>query len=104
MDHPATSFRCSTPSTSVSSMCWSRTLSNRVTRGKRRASNGDGVLLGDEDRPLLKRLVVTTKCLLGSIARPSPTRHKADSRCVPEYQDGIRTTLSRAGDNVPCVA
>src|ERR1700722_1555434 len=101
IDHPATSLIRSTPRCSVSSRCCSRTLSNSVTRGNRAALNGASVLLGDDETPPDIKLVSTTKCLSGSIARPCPTRHSSDSRCVPEYQDGMTTTLSRLGDRRP---
>ena len=72
-------------------------------RGKRPRSLGGGELLGDEDSPLPSRLVITMKYLRGSSARPSPTMKVSMSLCVPVYQVGTSTALSRAVFSVPTV-
>ena len=42
--------------------------------GKRGPSNGAGVLLGDEEKPLANISVATMKYFAGSSARPGPIR------------------------------
>ena len=92
------------PSCSVISMCCRRTLSWIVTLGKRPRSTGAGLLLGDDDRPLARRSVRMMKYLFGSMARPSPSMKISLSSCVPVYQLGTSTALSRAPFSVPRVA
>ena len=42
--------------------------------GKRGPSNGFGVLLGDDEKPLANISVATMKYVAGSSARPGPIR------------------------------
>ena len=75
------------PNFSVTSRCWTATLSCTAMPGNRARSNGSGVLLGEEDRPLPSMLGTMMKYRFGSSARPSPISHSL-SQCRPEYQVG----------------
>src|SRR5580692_6184030 len=74
-----------------------------VIRGKRVRSNGEGVLLGEDDRPLPSRSVSMMKYLPGSSARFVPTMNASVSAWVPVYQLGTRTAFDRSAFNSPKV-
>ena len=57
-----------TPSAWPSRRCWQATLSKRVTVGKRGPSQGGGVLLGEDERPLPNMLTETMNQRAGSSA------------------------------------
>ena len=75
------------PKRSVTSLCCAVTLSRTAMSGKRARSNGGGVLLGDEDRPLPSMFGTMMKYRAGSSAMPSPISHSF-SQWRPEYQVG----------------
>src|ERR1700712_5759377 len=100
MDDPSTSSTDSMPHFSVSSRCWTSTWSWKVTGGKFGPSYGGGVLLGEDDRPLLSWLGTTMKYLSGSQALPVPIVHSLAS-CQALYQVGWTITLDLSGFSVP---